>query len=547
MTPDLLIRGGRVIDGSGRPSFTGDVAVEGGRVVAVGDLATVADNGAAAVVDARGLVVAPGFIDIHSHGDVTVVADPRARSAVAQGVTTIVVGNCGHSPAPLPIPAALPELTFGFTDTPAPTWTTFDQYLTAVEATRPAVNVASLAGHNALRVAALGHTPREANAREQRLMVRGLDQAMEAGAFGLSSGLEYPLGARSTTEELVILATTAGRHGGIFAIHTRDRDFRAVEAFDEAFEIAERSRTPLQISHIAPRRGAPDGALVDVLARIDRERAVGLDVSCDQHTRFHGITKLTTMLPPSASAVGTGELLRQLRDARARASFHAFREPIHKLGLLGEWDRLALFESRATPEWVGKDFATIGRERGQHPLDAMMDILLEAGDDAPNVLFIGLVQTQEDLDMTFASSTCSPESDATTLSIDGPLADQRFLGAYTWAAFYLGRIVRERRVVGLEEAVHRLTQVPAERVGLPDRGALAPGSWADITIFDPDAVVERGTVAEPNAYPAGVHHVFVNGERAFGDGRFGDEGGTSAGRVIRRPGRGIPASVEAPR
>ena len=537
MTPDVLIRGGRIVDGGGAPSFVGDVAVRAGRIVAVGDLGSVADADVPSVFDARGLVVAPGFIDVHSHGDVTIITDPRARSAVAQGVTTVVVGNCGHSPAPLPIPAALPELTFGFTEEPPPTWTTFHEYLEAVEVVRPSVNVASLAGHNALRVAALGHTPREASPIERRAMVRELDFAMEAGAFGLSSGLEYPLGARTTTDELVLLAGAAGRRGGLFALHTRDRDFRAVEAFDEAFAVAERSGTALQISHIAPRRGAPDGALVDVLARIDRARSAGLDVSCDQHTRHHGITKLTTMLPPSASAVGTDELLRQLRDPRARASFHEFREPIHKLGLLGEWDRLALFEARASPESVGKDFATIGRERGQHPLDAMMDILLEAGDDAPNVLFIGLVQSQEDLDLTFASSTCSPESDATTLSPDGPLADQRFLGAYTWAAFYLGRIVRERGVLSIEEGVRRLTQVPAERLGLPGRGTLAPGGWADITVFDPDAVTERGTVAEPNAFPVGVHHVFVNGELAFHDGRFADG---RSGQVIRRPGHGIP-------
>ncbi len=538
MTFDAVIRGGRVVDGGGAPSFIADVGIRDRRIAVVGDLATVDDASVGWVIDADGLTVAPGFIDIHSHGDVTVVADPRARSAIAQGVTTIVVGNCGHSPAPLPIPAALPELTFGYLETVPATWTSFAEYLEAVEVAQPAVNVASLAGHNALRVAVLGHTPREGSTAEFRAMAGELERAMETGAFGLSSGLEYPLGARSTTEELVLLAAEAGRHDGLFALHTRDRDFRAVEAFDEAFEIARRSGTALQISHIAPRRGAPEGALADVLARIDRARADGLDISCDQHTRFHGITKLTTMLPPSASAVGTDELLRQLRDPRARASFHEFREPIHKLGLLGEWDRLALFEARKSPEWVGKDFETIGRERGQHPLDAMMDILLEAGDDAPNVLFVGLVQTQEDLDLTFASSTCTPESDATTLSPNGPLAFQRFLGAYTWAAYYLGRIVRERRVLSLEEGVRRLTRVPAERVGLADRGTLTRGAWADVTIFDPDTVAERGTVAEPNAYPVGIHHVLVNGEVAFGHGRFTDR---RSGQVIRRPGRGIAA------
>jgi N-acyl-D-amino-acid deacylase len=203
---------------------------------------------------------------------------------------------------------------------------------------------------------------------------------------------------------------------------------------------------------------------------------------------------------------------------------------------MGEWDRLSLFEARGSPELVGKSFDEIGRERGQHPLDAIMDILLEAGDDAPNVLFVGLVQTQEDLDLAFASATCSPESDATTLSPDGPLARQRFLGAYTWASFYLRCIVRERSILGLEEAVRRLTRMPAERVGIADRGILAAGAWADITVFDPDRVEDRGTLSDPNAFPTGIRHVVVNGRPALVDGRFSTE---RSGVVLRRPGRGV--------
>jgi N-acyl-D-amino-acid deacylase len=533
VTLDVLIRGGRVVDGTAGPSLIADIAIRDGRIA---DIGTLGEGEAGTIIDAAGLVVAPGFVDIHSHGDVTLLADPRARSAIAQGVTTVVVGNCGQSPAPLPIPSALPDLAFGHLEGSPVTWTSFGEYLEALERAGPAVNVASLAGHNAIRVAVLGRSARAGTTPEQRMMADELDRAMDEGAFGLSAGLEYPLGAGATTNELVLLAGTVARRGGLFAIHTRDRDFHAAEAFDEAFGIAERSGVALQISHIAPRRGAPAGSLVDVLARIDRSRSGGLNVACDQHTRFHGITKLVAMLPPSASAAGPDELLRQLRDSRIRAAFHEFRQPIHKLGLLGEWDRLALFEAPASPEWVGKDFSVIARERGQHPLDAMLDILIEAGDDASNVMFVGLVQTQDDLDLTFGSATCSPGSDATVLAPDGPLAHQRFLGAYTWAAFYLRSIVRERGILGLEEGIHRLTQMPARRVGLPDRGVLAEGAWADVTVFDPDLVEDLGTVAEPNRFPQGIRHVFVNGEPAFNDGRFA---ATRVGRVLRRPGRGV--------
>ena len=533
---DVLIRGGTVVDGTGRRGRPADVAIAGGRIVEVGPLpAATADR----VIDAAGFVVAPGFVDIHSHGDVTLLADPRARSAVAQGVTTVVVGNCGHSPAPLPAPlrAALPDLSFGYQEPFEIGWTGFGGYLDALDAARPAVNVASLAGHNALRVAALGLEPRAATAAEQRAMVAALARALDEGAFGLSSGLEYPLGRAAARDELVTLAEEVRRRGGLYAFHTRDRDFRAVQAFDEAFEIAQETGVAFQISHIAPRRGAPVGALDDVLERIERERALGVDVACDQHTRLHGITKLATMLPPSASAAGTPHLLAQLRDPRAREAFHAFREPIHKLGLMGHWDQLWLFEASRSPEWVGRDFASIAAARGQHPLDAIMDILLEADEDAPNVLFIGLVQTQDDLDRTFASPHCAPESDATILATDGPLAGQRFLGAYTWATNYLRSAVRERRILTLEEGVRRLTQMPAERVGLDGRGTLRPGAWADVTIFDPAVVAERGTVETPNAYPDGIRTVLVNGAIAVDGGAFVEP---RTGHVLRRSQGGTP-------
>jgi len=358
---DVLIRGGTVIDGTGSVGRRADVAIARGRVAEVGPLPAAT---AARVIDAAGLVVAPGFVDIHSHGDVSLVADPRARSAVAQGVTTVVVGNCGHSPAPLPIPAAIADLSFGYQEPFPLSWTGFGGYLDALDAAGPAVNVASLAGHNALRVAVLGREPRPATPDEQRAMVTELERAIDQGAFGLSSGLEYPLGRAAGRDELIALGTSVARARGLYAFHTRDRDFHAVEAFDEAFEVAERTGVAFQVSHIAPRRGAPDGALPDVLERIEASRARGIDIACDQHTRLHGITKLATMLPPEASANGTEHLLTLLRDPSARAAFHAFREPMHKLGLMGHWEDLWLFEASGSPDLVGKDFATIASDRG---------------------------------------------------------------------------------------------------------------------------------------------------------------------------------------
>jgi len=201
------------------------------------------------------------------------------------------------------------------------------------------------------------------------------------------------------------------------------------------------------------------------------------------------------------------------------------------MGLMGEWERLTLFEARRSPEWVGKDFRTIADERGQDPLDAVMDILLEAGDDAPNVLWTGLVMDEGDLEETYVSATCMPESDATILATDGLLAEQSFLGAYTWATYYLRRFVRERGALSLEEGIHRMTGLPAQRLGLADRGIVREGAWADLVVLDSERIGERGTLTEPNQYAIGVEQVIVNGDLALTSGTFTS---TRAGCVLRK-------------
>jgi N-acyl-D-amino-acid deacylase len=525
---DVLVVGGTLVDGTARPRRRADVGVADGRIVAVGDLG---GREAADRIDASGLVVAPGFVDVHSHADLSLLVDPRARSAVSQGVTTVVIGNCGHAPAPLPDPRDLPDLVFGYHPSVEVTWTGFGDYLDTLAGGRPAVNVAALAGDIALRLAVVGRSPRPATPAELDRMAGLLDEALDAGAFGLSSGLEYPLGRAWATDEIVALCRVAARRGGYYAIHTRDRDLGSDAAFDEAFAIARRAEVALDISHLTPRYGAPPGSAARALARIDAARARGEDVTCDMHTRLHGLTKLVTALPVEALDGGVEALLARLRDPARRAEYHAFTRPLFKMGLMGEWERLTLFEAQRSPEWVGKDFRTIAEERGRDPMDAVMDILLEAGDDAPNVLWTGLVTTEDDLEEAYVSPTCMPESDATALATDGPLAGQSFLGAYTWASYYLRRFVRERAALTLEAGIHRMTELPARRLGLADRGVLREGARADLVIFDPATIAERGTLATPNQYAVGVHHVLVNGRSALRDGVFADE---RAGTVLRR-------------
>jgi N-acyl-D-aspartate/D-glutamate deacylase len=525
---DVIVQGGTLIDGTGAARRRADLGIVGGRIARIGDLA---EQETTTTIDAAGLVVAPGFIDIHSHADLSVLVDPRVCSAVTQGVTSIVIGNCGHAPAPLVDPADLPDLNFGFHPSIEATWRDIGGYLEAVERARPAVNVATLAGQIPIRLAVVGRSMAPVTRPDLDRMTVLLDEAMDAGAFGYSSGLEYPLGRACTTEENVALARVVQRRGGYYAIHTRDRDVGSDAAFEEAFAIGRQTDVALNISHLTPRYGAPPGSATRALERIEAERTLGRDVTCDMHTRLHGLTKLVTALPPEALDGGVDALLARLRDPGTRAEYRAFQQPLFKMGLMGEWERLTLFEARRSPEWVGKDFRTIAEERGQDPRDAIMDILLEAGDDAPNVLWTGLVMTEDDLQETYVSATCMPESDATALATDGPLAGQSFLGAYTWATYYLRRFVRERRALTLEAGIHRMTELPARRLGLTDRGMLREGAWADLVVLDPERVAERGTLTEPNQYAVGIEQVLVNGEVALRDGSRTD---ARAGRVLRK-------------
>jgi N-acyl-D-amino-acid deacylase len=254
---DLLIQGGTIVDGTGATRRRADLAVHGGRLVAIGDLA---DRAAAVSLDATGLVVAPGFVDIHSHADLSLLVDPRACSAVTQGVTTLVFGNCGHAAAPLVDPADLPDLNFGYHPSIEAGWSTVGEYLEAVERASPAVNIATLTGQIPIRLAAMGRSWEPPSRAQLDRMIHLLGEAMDQGAFGLSSGLEYPLGRACTTEEIVALCREVHRRGGFYAIHTRDRDVRSDEAFDEAFEIGRRTGVPLNISHLTPRYGAPSGS-----------------------------------------------------------------------------------------------------------------------------------------------------------------------------------------------------------------------------------------------------------------------------------------------
>jgi N-acyl-D-aspartate/D-glutamate deacylase len=526
---DLLIAGGTAVDGTGRRAVRADVAVSDGRIEAMGRLA---GSGAMRVMDASGLVVAPGFVDMHSHSDFTLLVDPRAQSQIFQGVTTEVVGNCGHGCAPVTEPPKFTGNIYGWTPQVEISWRSFDGYLGAVERARPAVNVASLVPNGNLRLAAMDETDRPATRDEAAKMGRLLEEGLDAGAWGFSTGLEYPAERAAGGEELVELCRVTARHGGTYAAHTRNREIRAVDAVHEAVETARAAGVRLQVSHINPRRGGPPDALARCIGAVESAREHGLDAAFDVHTRMYGITNLSNALPAWAFEGGLEALRERLGDASARARLRRHESIISSFAL-GGWDRVKLYTSPAASALAGLSFAELASRRAPgngDAWDAVFDVLQMHADDVHAPLCICLSYDESEVMDTMAHPLCTVGSDATALGVDGPLAGQTFMGAFTWAGWYWRKMVTESRRLTIEDAVRRLTSAPAHRLGLKGRGLLAAGAAADLAVLDSKSFRETGTLDQPNRLASGVRHVVVNGVVTIEDGR---ETGNRGGRVLR--------------
>lgn len=520
--PDVVVRGGLVFDGTGAAPVEADVAVHGGRLVDVGDV----DAEAAAELDARGLHVAPGFIDVHSHSDYTLLADPRAVSSIHQGVTTEVIGNCGHGCFPVRDPELSSRIIYGFDGSVPLDWSTPSAYLERLEAASPAVNVLTLVPNGQLRLATVGLESRPATRDELAAMTRLLEEGLEAGAWGYSTGLEYASEQGAGEAEITALARVTARRGGFYATHTRERERRADEAVAEAIRTARNAGIRLQVSHLAPRSG-PDqtNRCIDL---VDAARAAGDDVAFDMHTRLYGLTFLYAMLPPRLLNESPRDQAALLRTPEVRAEIGAHTSIITGLG---DWGRIYLQDNDVWPEMARLDFEEIARRRGTTALDAACDLLADSvgAEKAPMVLLRAYSEAQQE--DVFAHELCVPASDATALAPDGPLAGSSFMGAYTWAAWFWRFMVRETGSLKPEEAIHRLSGMPAAIVGLSDRGLLRPGMRADLAIFDPETFADAGTTFQPNQLATGMRHVVVNGTVTLRDGTLT---GHRAGTVLRK-------------
>jgi N-acyl-D-amino-acid deacylase len=489
---DLIIRGGTVVDGTGAAAFAADVGIGGGRIVAVGALRQQAPR----VIDARGLVVAPGFIDVHSHDDMALIRGPRLDFKVMQGVTTVVIGSCGSGVAPVtPDYRQHYEVFLSSVLGPAAdfSWSTTAEFYAALERAGPSLNVAPLAPHGVLRFAAMGMESRPPTAEQMERMKELLEEALAAGAIGLSTGLIYPPGMFATTDEIIELCRVVARHGGIYASHIRDEGSRLLEAVEEAIRIGREAGVPVQISHHKASGRANWGKVVDSLALIDRARAEGLDVTVDVYPYTAGSTLLAIFLAAGEEEGGPG-------DVMVAAAPHR-------------------------PEVEGKTLLEIGEMMGLPPWEACQKLVQED----PSVAAIGFGMAEEDVRRVMAHPAAMIGSDGLPSAAGKP--HPRLYGTFPRV---LGTYVRREKVLGLEEAVHKMTDLPARKHRLAERGRLAAGYFADVTVFDARCVNDLATYQDPRRFPDGISYVIVNGEVVVEGSRHT---GRSAGRVLRAGGQ----------
>ena len=517
---DLLVVDATIVDGTGAAPFRGSLGVLGDRIVTVARAGAAAPE-AARRIEARGRALAPGFVDVHNHSDVVPLVEPWMDSALRMGSTTLVVGNCGASPWP---PAGAPEMATLIGVRPEDLeipWPTFASYLEGIEACRPAVNVAALVGHGALRQEAMGLERREPTPDELSQMRRMVTEAMEAGAVGLSTGLIYVPGIYSRTDEVVALAEAVAPFAGVYASHIRGEGRDLFAAVREAIEIGARAGVPAHVSHLKCESSLVWGRTDELLELFE-----GHDATADQYPYTAWASSLWSLLPDWAPV---GDLARLLEDPGTRARLVAaveHGEPAFQSSVDGVgWDRIVV-ESTAEARWNGLDLVTIAMAMDVEPAEAMFRLLL----DEPETAVIGHAMHEDDVRAILARPEVMVASDAAAMSPEGPLAGvpvhPRNYGTFPRV---LGHYVREEGLLTLEAAVRTMTSLPADRFGLRDRGRIAEGALADLVLFDPQTVADTATFERPHAYPAGIDAVVVNGRVAW-DGDRGER----AGRIVRR-------------
>jgi N-acyl-D-amino-acid deacylase len=528
---DIKFEGATVIDGTGTAGGRADVGLRGELIAAVGDLSR---ERAGRTLSVAGRALAPGFIDMHSHSDWSLWANRRAESKVRQGVTTEVVGNCGFSPAPASAEHLDDLRGFALRRWPGMDfrWRTMGEYLDAFDAEGTALNVVQLVGHGALRIATMGFARRTPTAGELKAMQRLLADAIEQGAWGLSTGLIYAPGSYAATEEIIEVARAA-RGRGIYASHIRGEGATLLDAVREALQVGRESNLPVQVSHIKA-AGRPNwGKVTEALALIDAAAAEGLDVMADVYPYTASSTSIRTLLPDWAQEGGMDAMVERLGDPTVRERIRREVEhPANGQGLVERigWDNVLISYCSRRKDAEGRRLSEIAASRGTDPIDAAIDLIVDEQGQGAMILF---QLDERDFRRALGHPRVMIGSDGMSLAPYGPLAEGKpHPRSYGTFPRVLGEYAREQRALSLAQAVHKMTGLPARRLGLKDRGFIRKGARADLVIFDPRAVADRATYQEPHRYPVGIEYVVVNGRFVI---KNGEHTGSLPGRVLRLP------------
>ncbi len=519
---DLKIKGGRIVDGAGNPWYNGDVAVTKGRISAVGRC----EDEALETIDASGLVVSPGFIDAHSHGDLVLISEPEARIKIMQGITTEVVGQDGLGEAPLTDGTVdmWRRYLSGLNGNPdiGWEWRSLGDYLVRLEAARPSVNVASLVGHGNLRLAIMGMDDRKPTPAELTEMMTLLDKSLSEGGIGLSTGLIYPPCVYADSSELTELCKVVSSHRGVFVVHMRNEGDRLFDSIDEVVGVGRSSGAAVHISHFKTNGRANWGRAPEALARVEDARKSGVDVTFDQYPYTAGSTFLGSLLPPWAHEGGLDKLLTRLRDKEIRKKLAEYLGGARgDEGSPNEWNRILItnVQTRPNKRFEGKYVSQIASDLGKTPAETVLDLVLEEENSATMATF---TMDEGDVRTIMRSPLGMVCTDGIVLGKPHP----RAYGSFPRVA---GRYVRDG-VLRLEEAIRKMTSYTAQTHGLNDRGLLRPGLAADITIFDPDVIEDTATFEDPIQHPVGVEYVIVNGVVTVEHCRHN---GCRAGAVLR--------------
>ena len=531
---DIIIRNGRIIDGSGRPAFNADLAIKDDRIARIGNLGTAK---AKREIDARGQVVAPGFIDMLGQSEQYVLIDPRAMSKVMMGVTTEITGE-GESIAPVNDRILKEQEDFNRRFNLTVDWRTLGEYFTRLEKQGAGINLGTFVGATQVREYVIGYDDRPPTANELEQMKQLVAAAMKDGALGVSTSLQYVPARFAKTDEIVELAKVAHQYGGIYITHQRSEANAIDDSMKEVFAIARRAQIPAEIWHFKTAYKKNWGRMPEMLRRIAAARRQGLKITADVYPYVAGSTSLSACLPPWALEGGTDKMVARLQDAETRKRLKS------EISLdSNTWENIYLgsggpsgilissVTNRELESWQGKRLSEIAAAQNKDPLDALFDFIIADHGQTGAIFFM---MSEADMKAALKSPLVSICTDSGARATDGPLAGSKS-HPRGWGTYprILGKYVRDEKLMPLELAIHKMTGLPASNVGLRQRGLIRQGYFADITIFDPRTVIDRATFDEPNQYPVGINYVIVNGQLEVDNGKRTP---ANAGRPLRGSG-----------